>query len=222
MTNAAERDPYSLAAMPASLKFLFGLSIAVFLAQRLGAHASACDLSLVTRFGLIPGLVARASYPQVWRLVTYLFLHDGVMHLVLNLLALQVFGLPVVVQWGDREFLKFFFICGVGAGAAQLAFSPSSMIPIIGLSGSVYGLLVAVAMLYPDATVDLYSLVPIKMTHLAILFGVIEFATGALNATPTVARFAHLGGMATGYVYMNWSAWSLRLRARLARPRGAA
>ena len=219
MTSAARYDPFSLEFMAPSLKFLFGLSIAVFAAQVLGNFFPALDFDLVSRFGLIPALVARRSSPQLWRLVTYLFLHGGFLHLAFNLIGLQMFGAPVVVQWGDREFLKFFFLCGIGAGAAQLALSPGSMVPVIGLSGAVYGLLVAVAMLYPNAVVYVYFLRPMKMAHMAILFGVIEFFLGARNSTPTVARFAHLGGMATGYVYMSWGVWKLRLRALVAGPR---
>ena len=59
-------------------------------------------------------------------------------------------------------------------------------------------------MLYPDAVVYLYFLIPIKAAHMALLFGAIEFFAGATGSTPGVARFAHLGGMLTGYLYIRW------------------
>ena len=91
--------------------------------------------------------------------------------------------------------------------------SPHSAIPVIGASGSVYGLLVAFAMLYPDAVVYLYFLIPIKAAHMAILFGAIEFFSGATGATPGVARFAHMGGMITGYLYIRWW-WVAQLKLK--------
>ena len=84
---------------------------------------------------------------------------------------------------------------------------------MIGASGSVYGLLVAFAMLYPDAVVYLYFLIPIKAAHMAILFGLIEFFAGATGSTPGVARFAHLGGMLTGYFYIRWW-WAAKIQLK--------
>src|SRR5581483_11117195 len=98
----------------------------------------------------------------------------------------------------------FYFICGLGAAAASIGLSPHSTVPVIGASGPIYGLLVAFAMLYPDAVVYLYFLIPVKAAHMAILFGLIEFFAGTSGATPGIARFAHLGGMVTGYLYIRW------------------
>ena len=84
---------------------------------------------------------------------------------------------------------------------------------MIGASGPIYGLLVAFAMLYPDAVVYLYFLIPVKAAHMAILFGVLEFFSGATGATPGIARFAHLGGMVTGYVYLRWW-WTAKVKAK--------
>jgi hypothetical protein len=75
-------------------------------------------------------------------------------------------------------------------------------------------MLVAFALLYPDAVVYVYFLIPMKAAHMAILFGVIEFFSGAAGSTPGVARFAHLGGMITGYVYIRWWwVWKLNLKS---------
>ncbi|UPT73387.1 MAG: rhomboid family intramembrane serine protease [Elusimicrobiota bacterium] len=114
---------------------------------------------------------------------------------------------------GEKDFLKYYFLCGLGAAAAHLALAPHSTIPVIGASGSVYGLLVAFAMLYPDAVVYLYFLIPIKAAHMALLFGAIEFFAGATGSTPGVARFAHLGGMLTGWFYIRWW-WVVKVQAK--------
>jgi membrane associated rhomboid family serine protease len=214
VTRIFRHDPMSFDSLPVSLKALAGASIVIYAAQVLGNFFPSLDYRLIDHFGLVPGLVLQWPAPEFWRVATYLFLHGNIWHLVFNLFALWMFGMPVVAQWGDREFVKFFFLCGIGAAAMQLALSHGSMIPTIGFSGSVYGMLVAFALLYPDAVVYVYFLIPMKAAHMAILFGLIEFFAGAAGATPGVARFAHLGGMITGYFYIRWWwVWKLHLKS---------
>lgn len=206
MTRVFRHDPIDFRSMPLSIKTLLALNAGMFLIQFLG-------YPLIGMFGLVPEQVAKWPLPEFWRLATYLFLHGGFWHLVFNLFALWMFGMPVESQWGGREFLKYYFLCGVGAALISVALAPHSSIPIIGASGAVYGLLVAFAMLYPDAVVYLYFLIPVKAAHMALLFGAVEFFMGASSATPGVARFAHLGGMVTGYLYIRWWwVWKLKLK----------
>ena len=56
----------------------------------------------------------------VWQLVTYLFLHGGIWHLLFNMLTLWMFGSPLERDWGTRRFLKYYFICGIGAGLSAM------------------------------------------------------------------------------------------------------
>lgn len=206
MTRVFRHDPIDFRGLPPSLKTLILLNAGVFLVQSLG-------YPLVSLLGLVPERVAQWPLPEFWRLVTYLFLHGGFLHLLFNLFALWMFGMPVESQWGGGEFLKYYFLCGLGAALTSVALDPHSTIPIIGASGPVYGLLVAFAMLYPDAVVYLYFLIPVKAAHMAILFGIVEFFMGASHATPGVARFAHLGGMVTGYLYIRWWwVWKLKIK----------
>lgn len=191
--------------MPPAIRLLITANIAVFVLSYV-VGGKFYDL-----FGLVSEHVLADRW--VWQLVTYLFIHGSFFHLLFNLFALWMFGMPVERQYGQKGFLKYYFICGLGAAAASVALSPHSTIPVIGASGSVYGLLVAFAMLYPDAVVYLYFLIPVRAAHMAILFGLIEFFAGATSATPGVARFAHLGGMVTGYLYIRW--WNtIKLRSK--------
>ena len=203
--RAFSHEQINFSRMPPAIRALIVVNTVVFLLSMIVGERSFFDL-----FGLVPLHVVRDRW--VWQPVTYLFIHGGLMHLLFNLFALWMFGMPVESQWGEREFLKFFLICGLGAAAASVALAPHSMVPVIGASGPVYGLLVAFAMLYPDAVVYLYFLIPVKAAHMAILFGLIEFFAGTTGATPGVARFAHLGGMVTGYVYIRWW-WIFKVKA---------
>ena len=163
-------------------------------------------------FGLVPYQVVHERW--VWQPFTYLFLHGSFFHVLFNLFALWMFGMPVEAQWGPREFLKYFMLTGVGAGLVSVAVAPNAHHVIIGASGAVFGLLTAFAMLYPDAVVYLYFFFPIKAKHMALLFGAIEFFAGASAANPASARVAHLSGMVIGYLYIRW--WfeaSLRMKS---------
>jgi len=99
--------------------------------------------------------------------------------------------------------------------ALTVLIGPGSMVPLIGASGAIYGLLVAFAMLYPEAVIYLYFFIPVKAAHMAILCGVGEFFAMATDGNQGVARFAHLGGMAIGYLYIRWW-WELKLQMKSA------
>ena len=205
MTRIFRHDPVDFRAMPPAIKGLIVATVAGFLLSKL-VGPQIQDL-----FGLVPQHVVFDRW--VWQPFTYLFLHGNVWHLLFNLFALWMFGMPVEAQWGEKDFVKYYFLCGLGGALTIAALSPRSEIPVIGASASVYGMLVAFAMLYPDAVVYLYFLIPVKAAHMALLFGALEFFAGATNATPGVARFAHLGGMVTGYLYIRWW-WVWKIRAK--------
>lgn len=206
MTRIFRHDPINFGSMPPAIKGLLIANVAGFLITKLVGGPQIYEL-----FGLIPQQLV--FHRWVWMPFTYLFLHGSIWHLLFNMFALWMFGMPVEAQWGPTEFLKYYFLCGVGAALTSAAISPHSMIPVIGASGSIYGLLVAFAMLYPDAVVYLYFLIPVKAAHMAILFGLLEFFAGATGSTPGIARFAHLGGMVTGYLYIRWW-WVWKIQAK--------
>ena len=205
MTRIFRHDPIDFSAMPPAIRGLLIANVAGFVVAKL-VGPQVYDL-----FGLVPQHLIFDRW--IWQPITYLFIHGNIWHLIFNLFALWMFGMPVEAQWGEAEFLKFYFLCGVGAALTSAALGVHSTIPVIGASGPVYGLLVAFAMLNPDAVVYLYFLIPVKAAHMAILFGALEFFAGATGATPGIARFAHLGGMVTGYFYIRWW-WVWKLNAK--------
>lgn len=196
MSRQFGHGPLDFRSMPQVIKALVITNAAVFvLSMVVGGE-------FTRLFGLVPTRVIHDRW--VWQPFTYLFLHGNFFHLLFNLFALWMFGMPVIANWGPREFLKYFMLTGVGAGLVSVAAAPSSASVIIGASGAVYGLLVAFAMLFPEAVVYLYFFFPIKAKHMAILFGLMEFFAGASAANPASARVAHLSGMVIGYVYIRW------------------
>jgi membrane associated rhomboid family serine protease len=183
-----------------AVRFLILSTLAVLILQKF------FDGTLFHYLGLVPVLVTERNY--WWQLATYLFLHGGVVHWLLNAIGLWMFGNILESQWGTKEFLKFFFITGIGAGLCVLILSPHSTVPIVGFSGAVFGMLVAFPMLFPDAVIYLYFVIPVKAWHAALLFAVIEFFGGIYGGAAGISRFAHLGGMLTGYLYLRFG-WQI-------------
>lgn len=142
----------------------------------------------------------------VWQLVTYLFLHGGIWHLVFNMLALWMFGTPLERDWGTRRFLKFYFYCGIAAGVCVVAVNAllggqNWYVPTIGASGAILGLLVGFGVLYPNQTVLMSFLFPIKAKYMVMIYAAVELWM-TFGANTGVSSVAHLGGMAFGYLYL--------------------
>jgi membrane associated rhomboid family serine protease len=154
--------------------------------------------------GPIPGL-------RVWQPFTYIFLHGGLLHLLMNMLWLWMFGRELELVWGKRRFLNFFFLCGVGAGLIEMLVKTTPMfwgqrpsdVPTIGASGAIFGILMANAILFPDRRVWLFPLpVAIPMRPYVAVIGAIEFFFTLGAGGDKVAHLCHLGGMLVAYVYL--------------------
>jgi rhomboid family protein len=153
---------------------------------------------------------------QIWQLVTYGFLHGNLTHLFFNMLALYMFGSDIERLWGPRRYLTYYFACVVSAGLAQLAVSAamgSGSYPTIGASGGVFGVLLAFGMMFPRRMVMLlFPPIPMRAWVLVTAYGAIELFMGVTGTQTGVAHFAHLGGMAGGFVLIQY--WRGRLPIR--------
>jgi membrane associated rhomboid family serine protease len=144
---------------------------------------------------------------QVWRFVTYMFLHGGFWHIALNMFVLWMFGSQLEALWGRRTFLTYYFVCGVGAaliyGVVRL-FGYESMVPMMGASGAIYGLLLAYGLTFPNNIIMVFMILPMKAKYAVLLFGLIELLS--LPRGGQIAHLAHLGGMAVGFVFLQLTA----------------
>jgi len=187
-----------------AIKWLIIANVSVYIVQMFAGK------NFLYSFGLVPYQVVRNLW--LWQIFTYMFLHGGLFHLLINLFVLWMFGKPIERAWGTISFLKYYFACGLGAAIFILVTSLNSRIPAVGASGAIYGILVAFAMLYPDSIIYLYFLFPIKAKHFAILIGAIAFLGGISAGKSNIAHFGHLGGLLVGYVYLKFPVWKYRLR----------
>lgn len=158
-------------------------------------------------FGLVPSQVLDNGW--IWQFVTYIFLHGPPFHLLLNMLILWYFGAEIEMRLGMKQFLLFFFLCGIGAGlfnfGINVLFAQSTMhVPIIGASGAIYGLLVAYAYFFADRYFLVLFLFPMKAKYFVLLLAAIELVMG-VDSNPgvsNVAHFAHLGGMLVAAIFL--------------------
>jgi membrane associated rhomboid family serine protease len=160
--------------------------------------------AVTSLFGLTPAKVVGG---YVWQLASYIFLHStgGLLHILFNMLGLWMFGSQLESLWGSRQFLKFFFICGIGAGVLMVVLSlitgSGYNTMTIGASGAVYGVLLAFGVLFPDAIIY-WIIFPIRAKWFVIIMGGIAFYSSLAAVGGGVAHVAHLGGMLCGLVYL--------------------
>ena len=172
---------------------------------------------LITTFALWPlassipgGHFQAVPHFQLWQLVTYSFLHGGIMHILLNMYALWLFGSRMERVWGSNTFLFYYFFCVIGAGLAQLVVtsvsaSHGSIHPTVGASGGVFGLLLAFGMTFPNERLMLIlPPVILRAKWLVIIYGGIELWAGVTGTKEGIAHFAHLGGMLFGYLLLRY------------------
>lgn len=158
------------------------------------------------------GLSPSSVYGQltIYQLVTYMFLHADVGHILFNMLALWMFGTDLERTWGTRFFTKYYFVTGIGAGIvtvlwalSPLPFSDALAYSIvIGASGAIYGVLLAYGMYFPHRVILLFLLFPVQAKYAVMIFGAIAFIFSLDAGGGGVAHTAHLGGLIVGYVYL--------------------
>src|SRR6201987_3650765 len=150
--SSPSSSSFGFSPLSTAIKALIAINVLMFV-------ATAIAPSLQLQLGLVPMWVVHER--RVWQLVTYMFVHAGVFHILFNMLALWMFGTELERVWGTRYFLKFYFVTGVGAAALTVLLS---MLPfgfaqqvhysiVVGASGAVYGLLLAYALYFPDRSI---------------------------------------------------------------------
>ena len=165
---------------------------------------------LVPAITLRLGLQPQAVFTQfaLWQPVTYMFLHDtgGVGHILINMLALWMFGTELERTWGTRFFVKYYFVTGIGAAVTTLllsAFSDDIYYSVtVGASGAIYGLLLGYGMYFPNRPIYMYFVFPIPAKYFVMIVGAIAFLSSLGGPGGGIAHTAHLGGLVVGYLYL--------------------
>ena len=169
-----------------------------------------------------------SPYFHWWQYITHMFMHGGWWHIFFNMYSLFIFGSVLERIIGERKFLIFYFVCGLGAvalhtgvqylqaqsymaqiaqgsKAAMDAYQALKVTPTVGASGAIYGLLIGYAMLFPDSKLTLiFPPVTLSAKWWIIIFAAIELVTGVTGVASGIAHFAHLGGMLFGFLLIRY------------------
>ncbi len=212
--------------MPTITKNLIIINVLFFFG---GIVASSYGIDLADYLGLHFFMAENFNAVQLF---SYMFMHGGFTHLFFNMFAVWMFGRILEQAWGPKRFLLYYILCGVGAGIIQevvqliqyetqlsaydsvntgTAIIPMSeylnMMTTVGASGSVYAILLAFGMTFPNQQLFIFPLpLPIKAKYFVMGYALIELYSGfANNPNDNVAHFAHLGGMIFGFILiMYW------------------
>jgi membrane associated rhomboid family serine protease len=183
-----------------AIKALIATNVVLFLAAYVVSD-------LITLFGLRPADVVLQG--RIWQVVTYMFLHGNIGHILFNMLALWMFGTELERLWGTRTFLRYYGVVGVAAAISTILVS--SMLPFaartfytttIGASGAIYGLLLAYGLLFPNRPILLYFVFPIPAKYFVMILGAIALLMSVSDSGGGVAHITHLGGLVAGYLFL--------------------
>lgn len=144
-----------------------------------------------------------------WQILTYGFMHGSWLHIFFNMFAVFMFGSQVEQLFGAKRYLIYYLSCVVGAALMHLIVvyvaSDLPMAATVGASGGVFGLLLAFGMAYPRQQLIIFPIpVPIQAWLAVTLYGAMELFFGVTRTASGIAHFAHLGGMATGFVLIRY------------------
>jgi len=185
------------------------VTTALIVANVIGFLIQSAVPGIVGPFALWPFASSAATGGEVafspWQLVTYAFLHGGLLHLGFNMLALYMFGGAVERVFGERRYLVYYLVCVISAALTQLVVAAlsGSVYPTIGASGGVFGLLLAFAIYFPHNRVMLlFPPIPMPARVFVVMYAALELYLGVTGTQEGVAHFAHLGGMIGGYAML--------------------
>jgi membrane associated rhomboid family serine protease len=195
---------------------LIAVNVVVFLLQSIGSADGGA--AMLAGFALIPSELFQVAVPagaevlpsgsvavpEWMTLITYQFLHGGILHVFFNMLFLWVFGDNVEDAMGHLMFLAFYLLCGVAGGLAHAVLMPSSPLPLVGASGAIAGVIAAYLMLHPHVRVWVlaFRIVPLRIPAWLVLgiWAVSQVVMVVLAPADGVAWSAHVGGMVAGAV----------------------
>ncbi|UOF02774.1 rhomboid family intramembrane serine protease [Bdellovibrio reynosensis] len=208
---------FQTAPMTPAVKWLLIINVAVWFVIQVIVEGF-LKIPFTSIFGLYPGKVLFDF--NIWQIFTYMFLHSmQVTHILFNMLMLWFFGAELEQRWGTRFFLIYYFVSGVGAailyclgvwGWALATGSQTGLIvPVIGASGAIFGLLLAQGILFGERIVYFFMLFPMKTRYFVALMGLVQLASMMTSSVSggEVAYLAHLGGLVSGYICLKSKSW---------------
>ena len=197
------------------VKWLLIVNISVFLIDTVFSSREGTGMTfLQTYFAVIPATPMLTL--QLWRLITYQFLHGDFSHIFWNMIGLFFLGPSLERQWGSRKFLAFYLSCGVAGGLFYILLVMTGFLsaaPMVGASGAILGVLTACAILFPHFVVFIV-IFPVPIRVAAVIFMAIAFYTVLSNGVNAGGEACHFAGIAVGAIYVLSDSWRTSLKLR--------
>ena len=197
------------------VKWLLIINIVAFLSGYLIPRMGGI---LIDWFSVWPETIGTTM--QIWRYITYQFLHADLGHIFWNMFVLYFFGTMIENLWGSRKFLTFYLICGTTGGIFYPLLAHIGWLRVaflVGASGSILGMLAAAAILFPRMRVYVFGVFPLKMSVLAIILVAMSLLSILRPDISSNAggEAAHLGGMCAGAIYVLSERWRQQLKMKV-------
>ena len=155
----------------------------------------------------IPGQVL--THP--WTIVTYMFLHGGITHILFNMIGLFFFGPRVEARLGSARFISLYLYSGISGALLSLLLAPHAA--IVGASAGIFGVMLAYAQFWPRDLIYIWGVLPIQARWLVIITTVLSLYSGIQGSVSGVADFAHLGGYVGAFLYLKWLSYARGTRS---------
>jgi len=174
--------------------YLIGINIIFYMIRRIYPES-------VYYTALIPQFVLEKSF--IWQFITYMFTHGGFSHILFNMLGLFFFGLQVEKRIGSYEFLLYYLLTGILAGALTfiMYLLTGYHVVLVGASGAIFAVLFAFAVYFPNAKIYIMGIFPIRAPILVIGYTVIELFSQVTGGADGVSHLTHLAGFGFAYLY---------------------
>jgi membrane associated rhomboid family serine protease len=137
-----------------------------------------------------------------WTVITYMFVHGGLTHILFNMIGLYFFGPRVEERLGSRQFLWLYAVSGISGAILSAIFAPN--VAILGASGAVFGVMLAFAMFWPHDRIYIWGIIPVPARILVIVTAALALYSGFGGSRGGVADFAHVGGFVGAFLYLRW------------------
>jgi membrane associated rhomboid family serine protease len=197
------------------VKWLLIANVSVFLIDTIFSSQEGTGMTFLQRyFALYP--VSWPYIAQIWRLVTYQFLHWGLSHIFWNMLGLFFLGPSLERQWGGRKFLTFYLSCGAAGGLFYILLVKVGFLaagPMVGASGAILGVLTACAILFPHFVVFII-IFPVPIRVAAVILMGMAFFTVLSKGANAGGEACHFAGIAVGAMYVLSDSWRAALKLR--------
>ncbi len=208
--NEIESVTFAIPAISITVKFLLMINCLLYFFSVL---FSQFDL-----FSLLNLQIAKIFHFQLWRLITYSFIHTQIVSLIFNMLVLWMFGSELEHRWGSKFFIKFYIITVIGAALMSIPFV--FVLPNIELHGAnvaIFSLLTAYAVINPDRVVYFMMIFPIKIKWMTIIIGCMSLLMVKEESVLGLTYLLHLNGIIVGFIYLKYSMFFDKVRHKFYR-----